>query len=119
MVNVYPNIDLFASRINHKVKPYVAFRPDPCAFAVNAFSLSWHEYKFYAFPPFCIILKTLQKIAQDRATGLMVVPFWPTQPWWPYFTNMLIDHPVYVYLGQNTHYGCQQNLKGYTHCTNS
>ena len=94
MVNVYPDIDLFASRINHKVKPYVAFRPDPCAFAVNAFSLSWHEYNFYAFPPFCIILKTLQKIAQDKATGLMVVPFWPTQPWWPYFTNMLIDHPI-------------------------
>ena len=52
MVNVYPDIDLFASRINHKVKPYLAFMPDQCAFAVNAFSLSWHEYKFYALPPF-------------------------------------------------------------------
>lgn len=94
MANVYPNIDLFSSRINHKVKPYVSFRPDPGASAVNAFSLSWHAYQFYAFPPFCIILKTLQKIAQDRATGLIVVPFWPTQPWWPYLTNMLIDHII-------------------------
>ena len=36
----------------------------------------------------------MQKIAQDRATGLLVAPYWPTQPWWPYLLNMLIDHPI-------------------------
>ena len=36
-----PDIDLFASRINHKLKKYVSFRPDPNAMAVDAFSMPW------------------------------------------------------------------------------
>ena len=32
-----PNIDLFASRINKQLEKYVSFKPDPDAFAVDAF----------------------------------------------------------------------------------
>lgn len=49
---------------------------------------------FYAFPPFCIIQKVLKKVQEDKATGLLVVPHWPTQPWWPYLANMLIAPPL-------------------------
>jgi hypothetical protein len=31
------DIDLFASRLNHKCEKYVSYRPDPGAYAVNAF----------------------------------------------------------------------------------
>ena len=56
-----PNIDLFASRINYQVKPFISYHPDPEALAVNAFHISWRDYKFYAFPPFSIISQVLQK----------------------------------------------------------
>ena len=36
-----PDIDLFASRLNHKLEKYISFRPDPNAMAVDAFSISW------------------------------------------------------------------------------
>ena len=36
-----PDIDLFASRLNFKVEKYVSWHPDPGAYAVDAFSLSW------------------------------------------------------------------------------
>lgn len=49
---------------------------------------------FLCLPPFCIIQKVLQKKQGDRATGLLVVPHWPTQPWWPYLANMLIASPL-------------------------
>ncbi len=78
-----PNIDLFPSRLNCKLKPYVAFKPDPEACAFNAFSISWSKYSFYAFPPFSILPQVLQKILLDKATGLLVIPNWPTQAWWP------------------------------------
>ena len=39
-LNVTPNIDLFASRINLQLAPYVAYRADPEAFAINAFHMS-------------------------------------------------------------------------------
>ena len=93
-LHVTPNVDLFASRINYKCEKYVSYLPDPGAYAVNAFHISWEGMCFYAFPPFCIIQKVLKKIREDKATGLIVVPYWPTQPWWPYLTNMLIASPI-------------------------
>lgn len=57
-----PDIDLFASRINYQLKPFVSYRPDPEAYAVDAFQLSWQNLSFYAFPPFCIVGRVLQKV---------------------------------------------------------
>ena len=39
-----PNVDLFASRLNYKAKPFVAYQPGPEAFAIDAFTLSWASY---------------------------------------------------------------------------
>ena len=68
-----PKIDLFASRVNKQILPYVAWKPDPEAHAVDAFSITWNQY-FYAFPPICLIGKALAKIQEDRATGILIAP---------------------------------------------
>ena len=34
-----PDIDMFASRLNYKVSQYVAWKPDPGAIAIDAFTL--------------------------------------------------------------------------------
>ena len=39
-LNFSPNIDLFASRINYQIKPFVSYHPDPEAFAINALLIS-------------------------------------------------------------------------------
>ena len=44
-----PDVDLFASRINHQFPRYVSSRPDPEAIAIDAFSLNWSTLNFYAF----------------------------------------------------------------------
>lgn len=89
-----PNIDLFASRLNCQLHPYVSYRPNPEAYAVDSFTISWKQYKFYAFPPFSIIPDALQKIEMEMATGVIVVPCWPTQTWYPKLGSMLISNPV-------------------------
>lgn len=71
----FPNIDLFASRLNNKCPRYVSWHRDPDAYAVNAFTISWSELYFYMFPPFTVILKSLRKIQTDNAKGIMVVLF--------------------------------------------
>ena len=38
-LDVITDIDLFASRLNHQLKPYIACRPDPGALAVNTFHI--------------------------------------------------------------------------------
>ena len=77
-----PEIDLFATRLNAKVECYVSWKPDPHAFAVDAFSLNWANSFFYAFPPFSCIGRAIQKILEEDAHGILVVPWWPGQPWW-------------------------------------
>ena len=93
-LQVQPTIDLFASRLNFQLPQYVAYQPDPGALAINAFSISWKLYSFYAFPPFSIILQVLQKITEEKSTGLLVVPKWHTQVWWPMLMSMLIQQPL-------------------------
>ena len=68
------DLDLFASRLNSKLEHYVSWKPDPNAQFVDAFQLSWKELKFYAFPPFSMILNCLQKIKQEEGTGVIVTP---------------------------------------------
>ena len=95
------HIDMFASRLNFKVSSYVSCKPDPGAKYVNAFFMSWKEYYFYAFPPFSVLVACLEKIEQDKATGVLVVPVLQTQPWFTHLLHLLVDNPVL--LPQSTH----------------
>lgn len=70
--------------------------PDPEALAINAFKLSWQGLNFYAFPPFSIIIRVLQKIISDKITGIVVVPLWKTQPWFLLFTSLLTKEPLII-----------------------
>lgn len=69
-----PDIDLFASQLNAQLTCYVSWKPDPGASYTDAFTIPWTHYFFYAFPPFSIILRCVQKIEQEEAEGMLVVP---------------------------------------------
>ena len=61
------SVDLFAPRLNYQLKPYVSWRPDPEAMAIDAFSLDWREQYFYTFPPFSLINRYFRKWNRTRA----------------------------------------------------
>ena len=48
-LNFSPIIDLFASRINTQLPRFVAFRPDPVAETIYAFSISWDRFSILCF----------------------------------------------------------------------
>ena len=89
-----PNIDLFASRLNFQLKPFVSWIPDPEAAFIDAFSLDWSKFTFYAFPPFSLVSRVLQKVEDDRASGILVLPNWPTQSWFPLLKRTLVAEPM-------------------------
>lgn len=90
-----PEIDLFATRCNTKCKKFLAWERDPEALAVDAFTVDWHlQGLFWAFPPFALILRVLKKIKLDEATGIVVVPHWTSQPWFPLFSELLTERPL-------------------------
>lgn len=87
-------IDLFASYSNKKVKKFCSRFPNPGAFKVDAFTISWENKFAYAFLPFALILPTLRKFITDKAKGVIIVPNWPTQPWFPLFNSLLRESPI-------------------------
>ena len=91
-----PEIDLFASRVNKQFPKYAAYRPDPNACAIDAFTLSWGNLKFYAFPPFSLISTMLAKIQKEKAQGICVIPNWPTQSWYAKAFHMMTKEPIYI-----------------------
>ena len=93
-LNIRPNINFFASRINYQIKPYISYSSDQEAIAINAFHHSWQGYQFYAFPPFCLISQVLQKIQKEKSEGLVIIPKTPTQSWWPVAMRMLMQSPI-------------------------
>ena len=63
-----PTIDLFASRLNHKVPRYCSWEPDPGAVFIDSFMYNWGtETLIYAFPPFSVIHMVVRKLIQDKA----------------------------------------------------
>lgn len=90
-----PNFDLFASIQNHKCERYASWKLDPQAEVIDAFTFKWTNIKFYAFPPFCLITKVIHKIITDRAEGIIVVPYWPSQPWYPIYSKLLVSEELY------------------------
>jgi len=92
-----PVVDLFASRLNHKVPAYFSWKPDPFCQAVDAFSVKWGDRFIYAFPPFCLMGKVLNRILSEEGRGIIVFPIWPTQHWYSILGSMLIDFPLLLY----------------------
>lgn len=86
------DIDLFASRVNRKKHVFISYVPMKGAIAVNAFSVKWNYNLHYAFPPFSIIGKVIQKLCEDKAEMILVAPIFPSQPWFPMMLRQISGH---------------------------
>ena len=91
-----PQIDLFADHWNHQLQSYVSWKLDQQAVHTNAFTLQWTNLKAYAFPPFALILRVLNKIKNDAAQVILVTPKWPTQSWWPIALHLSFRPPIII-----------------------
>ena len=81
--------NLFGSRLNTKCTKSASYKPDLDAYHVNVFSLCWLDLNSYIFAPFNIVGRVLAKLAQYRATVLVIVTCWQTQSWFPQFVRLV------------------------------
>ena len=49
---------------------------------------------FYVFPPFSLIPRVSQKIENENAEWILIVPAFTTEPWFPRLIRLLIKPPV-------------------------
>ena len=77
-----PQIDLFATRFNHKLPKFVSPVPDSTAWAVDALSLPWCNLNVYAFPPVSLLSQVTSKLVnQGFHRMILIAPGWPNMPW--------------------------------------
>ena len=77
-----PQIDLFATRFNHKLPKFVSPVPDSTAWAVDALSLSWSNLDVYAFPPVSLLNQVVSKLVDQGCHRMILIsPVWPNMPW--------------------------------------
>ena len=87
-------IDLFATRVNTQCDAYFAWQPDPNALAFDAFLQDWNYKIMYAFPPFSVIGRFLQRLETSSSEEVLaVLPLWPTQTWFARVLRMCVDQP--------------------------
>ena len=90
-----PSIDLFASRNNYKLNKYVSWKPDPSAWAVDAFTLDWSQFHLpFIFPPFRLVGRCVQKIRMEKASAIVVAPHWPGQTWFTGLMKLTNQEPL-------------------------
>lgn len=86
-------IDLFASAWNAQLPTFVSWIRQPLALTTNAFSLTWEGRRGYAFPPFAPIPRCLAKVRKEKASLVLVCPWWPAQPWFSLLLELAADAP--------------------------
>ena len=87
-----PDIDLFASRLNACAMFPGNQTQGPALNVFFCYAIPWTDHFFYAFHAFSIILRCVEKIEQEEAEGMLVVPNWPTQPWYTKVKQMITDY---------------------------
>ena len=79
-----PSINLFALCHNFQTSVYVSWFPDPGAWALDAFSFCWREFKPYIFLLFRFLSRILMKRkVEEVSDALIIAPWWPTAHWYP------------------------------------
>ena len=103
-----PQIDLFASRLNHQVPLYCSWKPDPHALATDAFSIDWNDFSLiYIYAPFSLLPRVIntwqnhQELQRRSPTNtrvqhnaIIVAPAWPSQPWFPVLQQLAKEPPL-------------------------
>ena len=69
-----PDIDLFASRLNFQIKPYMSWKPRPRGYCHRCSQWGLEPILLLCLPSFNMISKILQKIDLEGGTGILVVP---------------------------------------------
>ena len=76
-----PHVDLFATRLNHKVPLYVSPVQDQNACDIDALNINWSGLTAYADPPMALLHRVIQKVRQSNCLIIVIAPGWPGMPW--------------------------------------
>ena len=100
-----PDLDLFASAQNRRVRNFISPVPHPEAWAVDALAHDWPgDLLLYAYPPTALVPHILQKIRQSRVPLqlILVASVASTKPWHADLKALAVEDPLPLARTPNT-----------------
>ncbi|XP_077105640.1 uncharacterized protein LOC143764187 isoform X2 [Ranitomeya variabilis] len=88
-----PQIDLFATRKNRKVRRFASLSPADHPDILDALQAPWQFSLAYAFPPIILLPQVIRKIREEGARVVLIAPFWPKRPWFSWLRTMSVSDP--------------------------
>jgi len=76
-------VDRFASEENAVLPRFNSLLECPGTEAVDAFSQWWGGELNWLVPPVNLVGRVITQVIEQQAEGIIVVPWWKAQPWWP------------------------------------
>ena len=89
-----PQICLFATRDNTQLRKFVPWIPDPQSAAIDAFTVQWSDPLSYAFSPFSLIIRCVQRIKSHNEKILLATSVWRSRPWYPFLFPLPVSSPI-------------------------
>ena len=90
-----PEVDLFATKFNHKLPRFVSPVPDLLAWKVDALSVPWQGLDAYVFPPVALLGKVVSKLMdQGFHRVILIAPGWPNMSWFWDLVSMSVQIPL-------------------------
>ena len=85
-------VDRFANALNAHLPRFNSRFRVPGTEAVDAFSVSWAAENNWLVPPVHCIIRVIQHLLVCGAFGTLVVPYWPSNAFWPFlFASSLLS----------------------------
>ena len=76
-------LDPFATARTTMGHTWCSLHDEEVATAADGFCTSWSAETVFLNPPWRDMARVIRKIFADRTRGVLVVPRWPSQHWWP------------------------------------
>ena len=113
ITKVEPTLDCFATAQNRLVPRFISrFREEGCVDA-DFFRQSLKGEVIWANPPFNLMGSVLRHLRAHPTKGILVVPVWVTQPWWPLLQDLVVQPPLILPRSESTFLpGVRQNWVG-------
>ena len=93
------SIDCFANHYNHKLERFFSRFWTPGCVGIDFFVQNVGNENCLLIPPVCLIPRTLLYMRQQKAVGILIVPFWPSASFWPllirYQECCMVDYRVF------------------------
>ena len=98
-----PQVDAFAEKANARFPLYWDRR-------ANAFRQDWSRHKLWINPPYSRLPEVVDKLFEEEASGIIVVPVWPSHEWFHKLSLIAVTwwdlppgKPVFMTRGGGSH----------------